>query len=90
MLSIFGLDIEYAADKGTLKCGDKEAPVNGENGYIDLRLIFDTVYTEVFADSGNVFMGMSYIQDSTLNRLSILSDNIFVKKLSVSEMKSFY
>lgn len=90
MLSLLGLDIEYKANEKILKCGDKEAPVNGENGYIDLRLIFDTVYTEIFADSGSVFMGMTYIQDSTLNKLSVTSENAFIERLTISEMGKFY
>lgn len=86
MLTLFGLDIEYRADENTLRCIDKEAPVQGENGLITLRLIFDTVYTEIFADSGSVFMGMTYIQDYSLNRITVSSQNALIERLTVSEM----
>lgn len=89
-LSLFGLDIEYRAAENILKCLEKEAFVQGEGGFLTLRVIFDTVYTEIFADGGSVFMGMTYIQDNALNRLTISSENAYVEKLTVSEMKKFY
>lgn len=87
-LSLFGLCIEYG--NGTLKCLDKKATVKGVNGTVDLRIVIDTVYAEIFADCGSVFMGMSYIQDSNLNRLNISAENAIIEKLTISEMDSFW
>lgn len=89
-LTLFGLDVEYDAKNGTLKCLDREAPVKGTNGIVDLRIVIDTVYAEIFADSGSVFMGMTYIQDSNLNRMKIESDLAEIKSLTVSEMGRFW
>lgn len=89
-LSLFGLDIEYRAAESILKCLDREAFVRGEDGLMTLRVIFDTVYAEIYADGGSVFMGMAYIQDTALNRLTVSSENAYVEKLTVSEMKKFY
>lgn len=89
-LSLFGLSIGYDAQSSTLKCLDKNATVKGMNGTIDLRIVIDTVYAEIFADSGSVFMGMTYIQDSNLNKLIIKSDNAIIESLTISEMEKFF
>ena len=89
-LSLFGLDTEYDSINKVLKCGECEAPVVGENDMISLRIIYDTVYAEIFSDNGSVFMGMTYIQDSNLNTLEICSDNAVLKSAVISEMGRFY
>ena len=85
VLSLFGLDIEYDPQEHKLKCGESEAPVFGENGAVEVRVIFDTVFAEIFADSGSVFMGMTYIADSTLDKLTVTGDTD-VSMLSVSDL----
>ncbi|MCM1488150.1 MAG: glycoside hydrolase family 32 protein, partial [Firmicutes bacterium] len=90
VFSLFGLDIEYSEKNGVLKCQDKEAPVTGVDGAIDLRIIIDTVYAEIFADGGSVFMGMTYIEDSSLNVLEITSDSAVVERLRISDMGRFW
>lgn len=89
-LSLFGMDIEYDAGEHLLKCGEQSAPVTGEDGCLSLRMIFDTIYTEIYADSGSIFMGMTYIQDAALNTLTLSADKAEVECLTVSEMKPFY
>lgn len=90
VFSLYGMNIEYSKEKGVLRCLDKEAPVRGIDGVIDLRIVIDTVYAEIFADGGSVFMGMTYIQDSSLNRLEIRSDKAVIERLSVSDMDRFW
>lgn len=90
LISLYGMEIEYSKEKGILRCQDKEAPVNGIDGIIDLRIVIDTVYAEIFAEGGSVFMGMSYIQNSSLNKLKIESEKAVIKKLSVSDMGKFW
>lgn len=90
VLSLFGLEIEYMAERDMLKCLDKEAVVRGVDGTIELRIIIDTVYAEIFAENGSVFMGMTYIQDSNLNRLIIKSSNSWIERLTVSELNKFW
>ncbi len=89
-ISLFGLDIEYDASEKKLKCLGKEAPVNGENGAVTLRILYDTIYTEIFAEDGSVFMGMTHIQDIGLSSLTISSDDACIEALSLSELGSFY
>ena len=89
-ISLFGMDIEYSAAEKQLKIGEQSAPVTRENGTVTLRMVFDTVYAEIFADSGSVFMGMTYIQDSLLNTLEISAEEAVVEELTISEMGNFY
>lgn len=90
LFTLYGMEIRYSREKGVLRCQDREAPVNGTNGFIDLRIVIDTVYAEIFADSGSIFMGMTYIQDSSLNKLRIESDNAVIDKLCVSDIGRFW
>lgn len=89
-LELFGLKISFNADDKILQCLDKSAPLKCENGTVDLRIIFDTLYTEIFADFGTVFMGMTYIADSNLNSLSIKSKNAIIHNISVCELNSIH
>lgn len=89
-VSLFGLTIQYNAETEMLSCLDKEARVSGTGGCIDLRIIFDTVYAEIFSESGSVFMGMTCMQDLTRNKLEIRADKLKVEELSVSGLGKFY
>ena len=89
-LELFGLKISFNADDKILQCIDKSAPIKCENGTVDLRIIFDTLYTEIFADFGTVFMGMTYIADSNLNSLRIESKNAIIHNIRVSELNSIH
>lgn len=84
--SLYGMEIEYDKENGLLRCQDKEAPVSSGN----LRIIIDTAYAEIFADDGSVFMGMTYIQDSSLNKLEIKSNKAVIERLSISNMDRFW
>lgn len=85
-LSLFGLDIRYDPQEHKLRCGKNEAPLCGSS--VTLRVIFDTVFAEIFAEDGSVFMGMTYIADSTLNCLTLTADKAGGFDVSVSEMMS--
>ena len=89
-LELFGLKISFNSDDKILQCLDKSAPLKCENGTVDLRIIFDTLYTEIFADFGTVFMGMTYIADSNLNSLCIKSKNATIHNIRVSELNSIH
>ncbi|MBR3668283.1 MAG: glycoside hydrolase family 32 protein [Ruminococcus sp.] len=90
ILSLFGLEIGYDPKEHRLKCGECEAPVLGEDGTVSIRVIFDTVFAEIYADSGSVYMGMTYIADSTLDKLTVTSENAENICISFSDMKRFY
>ena len=87
--SLFGLDIEYLAEKELLRCGECEAPVSGEGGLLTLRVIYDTLSAEIYADSGSVFMGIANIQDSTLDTL-LLTGSAVIKQLLISGLGPFF
>ena len=89
-VSLFGLDVKYDCEKQTLSCLDKEAKVTGTDGIMDIRILYDTVYAEIFADKGSVFMGMTYMQDLTMNKLEIKTEKLNVKELTVSSLGKFY
>ncbi len=57
---------------------------------MDIRILYDTVYAEIFADKGSVFMGMTYMQDLTMNKLEIKTEKLNVKELTVSSLGKFY
>lgn len=90
-MSLFGLSLEYNAKSSTIKCLDKEAPVKGVNGIVDFQILIDTVYAEIFADGGSVFMGMTYIQDSNLNKLKIECEkDLLIDRLIISNLNPYY
>lgn len=89
-LSLFGLSISYDAAEEALHCGELQAHVKSTNGCITLRILYDTVCAELFAESGSVFMGIGYIQDYALNRLELLSTNAVIEQLSVSELENMF
>lgn len=89
-LELFGLKITYGSNSKTLFCLDKSAPLKCCGHNLNLRVIFDTVYAEIFADDGTVFMGMTYIQDSNLNRLEINSEKATIHNISISELNSIH
>ena len=89
-LELFGLKITYDSNSKTLFCLDKSAPLKCCGHNLNLRVIFDTVYAEIFADDGTVFMGMTYIQDSNLNRLEINSEKATIHNISISELNSIH
>jgi len=89
-LQLFGLTIAYLPETGELACMDKTAPVKLTNGSLDLRIVIDTVYAEIFANQGSVFMGMTYIQDSALDILKIQSSDARIHTLTVSKIQPFW
>lgn len=89
-ISLFGLDVIYDNEHKLLRCMDKDAPVFGEDGVVRLRIIIDTVYAELIADSGSVFMGMKYIQDTSLDKFTVYGNDLCIKALSISEMNRYY
>ena len=86
-LSLFGLEMTYEA--GALACGEKSAPVLGEEGLVRLRILLDTLSAEIFADSGSVFLGMGYIQDRSLDTLRLTGTGT-VRRLTLRELGQFW
>lgn len=89
-LSLFGLDIVYDKTNSCLRCLDCEAPVKGKEGVIELRVIYDTIYAELFAEEGSVYMGLKYQQDLMRNHLTIRSDSAEIQTLEAMELSAYY
>ncbi len=87
-LSLFGLELGYDP-VGSLTCGEIQAPVQGENGFVRLRILMDTLSTEIFADSGSVFLGIGYIQDRSLDTLTV-SGTGTLRRLALRELGRFW
>ena len=87
-ISLFGLDLEYRPGVG-LVSGELTAPVKGEDGLVKLRLLYDTLSVEAFADSGSVFLGLGYIQDRSLNTLRLTGPGT-LRRLELRELGAFW
>ncbi len=68
---VYGLSVEYDAGSSTLRCGECTAPVFGTDGRVQLRLIIDRIYVELFAECGSVFMGVEHICDTAQDILHV-------------------
>lgn len=90
--SLLGLTINVSADKRLLTCMDHSAPLDGSTDTIELRVLLDTIYAEVFADQGSIFMGISYIQDKNLDTLTICPQkgDLLIKELSIARLNAFW
>lgn len=89
-LSLFGFHLAYNSESSELSCLDKTVKVIPKDDKLEVRMIIDTIYTEIFTNNGSAFMGMTYIQDSNLNTLKIEStSNVSIDKLTLSELHPF-
>ncbi len=62
-MTVYGLVVEFDPDSLTLRCGGCTAPVCGVDGRVQLRLIIDKIYAELFTEGGSVFMGIEHTCD---------------------------
>jgi len=88
-LSLFGLALNYDASTKKLICAGSEATVQGISGLVELRILFDTMCAELFADGGSVFMGIKYLQDKNLNTLSLWAEETLAK-VDIAEISPWY
>lgn len=89
-LNVYGLRIRYAAAEQLLRVKDCSAPIKGCKKVVTLRIICDTIYTELFAEEGSVFMGISHTQEESKKFLSITSEQAVINELKLAELTSFY
>ena len=90
--SLLGFTLEYRAEERKLTCLDKSVILSGESDALQLRIVLDTVYAEIFVNQGNPFMGMTYIQDSNLNTMKIEAENgvVRMEKLTFVKLGAFW
>lgn len=87
---LFGLPIDYDAQSETLNAQGCAAPVKGCGGIITLRILSDSIYAEIYAEDGSVFMGMKNVQHLHSKQMTISSDALIIEKLIIVEMKKFW
>ncbi|MBO6053745.1 MAG: glycoside hydrolase family 32 protein [Clostridia bacterium] len=63
-LSCYGMKIEIRPEANTIKVGDAAAPLT-YSGERNLRVIFDTLGAEIFADGGLIYMTLGQTADKT-------------------------
>lgn len=91
-MSMLGFTIDVSADGSIVKCGEYSVPIDPKNPVLELRIILDKMYAEIFVNEGSSFIGMQCMQDSNLDSLVITSGDgkTLIEKLSVSRMKPFW
>ena len=86
------MPIVFDADKKTLNCGDKSAPLAPESGKVSLQILVDRGSIEVFANDGRVAISHGVIppeSDRTLS-ITVTGRTARIRSLEVSELKSVW
>jgi fructan beta-fructosidase len=77
-ISLFGLHltINPAAREIQVKAssGETSLPIRLENGRLKLRIIFDLICADIFAEDGWSYLGVEHYSDFALNNLEIRAD----------------
>lgn len=90
--SFMGFSIEYRAGERKLTCLDKSVILTGTGNRLQLRIVLDTVYAEIFVNQGNPFLGMTYIQDPNLNTLKVEAEDgaVQMDRISLAKLGAFW
>ncbi len=85
-----GEPITYSAEKRTLTCLGRDAPVEAANGRLTLRILVDRTSIEVFADDGKVAMSSCFLPNPANTGLELFSDggNPRIISMTVHTLKS--
>ncbi len=89
-ITLYGLTIRYDAEHRQICCNERSAPVQGREGMITLRVISDTLLTELFTDEGSVFMGLRCCHDQRPSALTITAENAVIASLRVSALRAYW
>lgn len=91
-LSIFGLTMEYTGSINELKCLENCAPMESYDGCIDLRILIDTIVTEIYINNGKALMCMNHVQDYNINKLELkaIDNSVVIKELKIAELKNIW
>ncbi len=79
-----GEAVTYSAEKKTLTCLGKEAPIDAADGRIALRILVDRTSIEVFANDGKVSMSSCFLPDPAKSGLELFADGGSPKILSMT------
>lgn len=88
---LFGLSIHYDAQQHTLQCLDSVAPVHPALSEVSIRVVYDTMTTEIYAQQGSIYMSMAHVEDFNLNTLEICStEATVIRHLSLSLLQPWW
>jgi len=85
-----GNAVTYSAEKKTLTCLGRTAPVEATNGQITLRILVDRTSLEVFANGGKVSMSSCFLPGPAKVGLELFAagGNPKIRSMKVYELKS--
>ncbi len=85
-----GEAITFSAEKRTLTCLGRQAPVEAANGHLTLRILVDRASIEVFADDGKAGMSSCFLPDPANRGLELFSNGGLPKivTMTVQSLKS--
>ncbi|HPD47179.1 MAG TPA: GH32 C-terminal domain-containing protein [Anaerohalosphaeraceae bacterium] len=89
-LTIRGTTITYDAEKNTLTCLDRSAPLKPQDGRITLELLIDRNSIEIFANHGRIYMpiGKTLPDDNKNLALFAREGSIVINALTVCQLNS--
>lgn len=92
VFKLYGQEIQYLFDKGILSTGKSRAPLNPENGQIELQLLADRTSLEIFGNGGVVSLSSCFVPKNTSTDLQLLAEGGKVKiiSLKVYKLKSIW
>jgi len=91
-ISVFGLDIGCDFLKDEIVCKGNTAPMLSVAGVTDIRLLIDVNSTEIFVNSGKVFMCIGHMQDYNLSKFIVRTadKDIELKLLEIAELRRIW
>ncbi|MBD3267138.1 2,6-beta-D-fructofuranosidase, partial [bacterium] len=91
-INVCGIPITYDVEKQKLQCQKKTAPLQANDGKIQLHLLVDRLSIEIFANQGRIYMpmGMTIPQDSDRLHLFAKGGQAEVVDVKVNALKSIW
>jgi fructan beta-fructosidase len=89
---IRGVPIVYDAEKKSLRCGDKTAPLSAESGKLTLQIVVDRGSIEVFGNDGRVAISHGVIPSKGVRPITaaVSGQSARIRSLEVNELKSVW
>ena len=87
-----GQAVTYSAEKKTLTCLGRQAPLEADNDTITVRILVDRTSIEVFGNDGRVSMSSCFLPGPENTGLELFSDggNPKILSLTICELKSIW
>jgi fructan beta-fructosidase len=91
-IMIRGVPIVYDAEKKSLRCGDKTAPLSAESAKLTLQIVVDRGSIEVFGNDGRVAISHGVIPSKGVRPITaaVSGQSARIRSLEVNELKSVW